>query len=215
MYLYLAPAWAWTSVRTCSNIARGFLLRVIGERVCRYCIGYVKVLINAWRSGSVQLCGNWLPVIYFRRRSSFIYANICPIFEAFLEPDIHAFSNRSLPTHPHQRKALVTNECGWVFFSNSLICFIKWPCLKISFWSRVCSLLTKDTAESCSKSRISKFSSNGAPSCGMFIFVIGVYKRDVVVVVKMVSIFMRYTFSLWEAIIPIYGNAANTKLGNT
>ena len=49
----------------------------------------------------------------------------------------------------------------------------------------------------------------------MFIFVIDVYKRDVVAVVKMVSIFMGYTFSLWEAIIPIYGNAANTKLGNT
>ena len=49
----------------------------------------------------------------------------------------------------------------------------------------------------------------------MFIFVIGVYKRGVVAVVKIVSIFMGYTFSLWEAIIPVYGNAANTTLGNT
>ena len=50
-------------------------------------------------SGSLQLCGNRLAVKYFRPRGSFS-ANFCPLFTAFLQPEIQSAIDRSLPTPP-------------------------------------------------------------------------------------------------------------------
>ena len=102
---------------------------------------------------------------YFRPRGSFS-ANFCPIFTAFLQPEIQSAIDRSLPTPArpslvprpflygrappiqegsgnqttpaHQRKAPGTNESVRGFW----ICSTNRPCLKFWFLSRVDRLLT-------------------------------------------------------------------------
>ena len=59
--------------------------------------------------------GTDLAVIYFSPRGSFT-AIFCPIFIAFLQPEIQSAIDQSLPTPTHQRKALGTNESVRGFF---------------------------------------------------------------------------------------------------
>ena len=96
--------------------------------------------------------------VYLRPRGSFS-ANSCPIFIAFLQPEIQLAIDRSLPTPAHQRKALGTNE-SVRGFANSWICFTKKPCLNFGFYpvSIACLQAEIDTGESSRyirKSRIS------------------------------------------------------------
>ena len=61
------------------------------------------------KSLGTRLAYSCVGTIYFRPRSSFS-ADFCPMFIAFLQPEMQLAINRSLPTPPHQHKVLGTNE---------------------------------------------------------------------------------------------------------
>ena len=108
--------------------------------------------------------------VYVRPRGSFS-ANFCPMFIAFLQPEIQSAIDQSLPTPAHQRKALGTNESVRDFL---LIPGYVLPrgFAYISALSRVDSLLTIGDR-------------HWRKLAAMFEKCMGAYKRDVVVVIKM------------------------------
>ena len=85
----------------------------------------------------------------YLRPGRFFYANFCPVFIVFPQPEIQSGIDRSLPTPPTNVKRLEpTNPCE--VFTNSWVRFTKRPCLNFGFYPVLIACLQTeiDTGES-------------------------------------------------------------------